>query len=120
MKRFTFDDRWDAIKRQLKKRYAELTDDDLTFAKGKGDEMLAQVREKLSLSAKDLRAVLDELHDRSEGLITKAKVKVGEWADDFRGKAGEMADDMKEKAASAAHEAKEQAVAVYGQAREHA
>ena len=50
MKRFTFENQWDAIKGQLKQRYAQLTDDDLTFVSGKSEELLARLREKLGLN----------------------------------------------------------------------
>ena len=41
MKHFSIENHWDAIKGQLKQRYAQLTDDDLSFVEGKGEELLA-------------------------------------------------------------------------------
>ena len=65
MKHFTFDHHWDAIKARLKQRYAQLTDDDLAFVEGKGEELLANIRQKVDASVEDFRALLVELHDES-------------------------------------------------------
>ena len=58
MKHFTFENQWDSIKGQLKQRFAQLTDDDLAFVAGKGEELLARLREKLALSSEELNALL--------------------------------------------------------------
>jgi uncharacterized protein YjbJ (UPF0337 family) len=34
---------WNEIKGKLKQKYAQLTDDDLTFAEGKEDELLGRL-----------------------------------------------------------------------------
>lgn len=117
MKHFTFDNHWDAIKGQLKQRYGQLTDDDLAFAEGKGDELLARLREKLGVSSKDLDAVLRELHANAEGKVEHMKAKVSELAGEARVKVGEVAEDLKARASAVADEAKAQAAEVYDQAR---
>lgn len=38
---------WDEIKGKLKAQYAQLTDEDLTYAEGKGDELIGKLQEKL-------------------------------------------------------------------------
>ena len=50
---------WNEIKGKLKQKFADLTDDDLTFAEGKEDEMLgacnsdlARVRKKFAVHSK--------------------------------------------------------------------
>lgn len=109
MKTFTYETHWDEIKAQLKQRFAQLTDDDLAFVKGKGEELLARLREKLGLSAEDLDAQLKELQAAAGDRFANAKAKLGT-----------MADDVKSKASSAAEEVKAQAGAAYDQARERA
>ncbi len=47
---------WNEIKGKIKQKYATLTDDDLTFAEGKKDEMLGRLQVKLGKTK-------DELHD---------------------------------------------------------
>lgn len=108
MKHFAFDNRWDEIKGQLKQRYGQLVDDDLTFAEGKGEELLARLRAKLGISSEDLNSVLDELY------------AAGSHMEVARRKAAEIADEVRAKAAAAAGEVKTQAEAAYGQARRQA
>ena len=120
MKHFAFDNHWDAIKGQLKQRYGQLTDDDLAFVEGKGEELLARLREKLGLSTKDLDGVLRELNANAEGKMEQVKAKVSELAGEARAKVGEVAEDLKARASAVADGAKAQAAEVYDQARERA
>ena len=82
MKHFTFDHHWDAIKARLKQRYAQLTDDDLAFVEGKGEELLANIRQKVDASVEDFRALLGELHDEAAEKWRHVKTKAGELADE--------------------------------------
>ena len=52
---------WNEIKGKLKQKYADLTDDDLTFAEGKDDELLGRLQKKLGRSKDDLRKEIGEL-----------------------------------------------------------
>lgn len=118
MKHFTFDNHWDAIKGQLKQRYGQLADDDLAFAEGKEEELLARLRAKLDLSVKDLDALLNELHSTAGGRLEQVKARAGELAGEARAKAGEVADDLRAKAAAVGAEAKAQATVAYDQTRQ--
>ena len=51
---------WNEIKGKLKQKYADLTDDDLTFAEGKDDEMLGRLQQKLGRTKEQIR---DEIAD---------------------------------------------------------
>ncbi len=46
---------WNEAKGKLKQKYADLTDDDLTFAKGKEDEMLGRLEQKTGRTKEELR-----------------------------------------------------------------
>jgi uncharacterized protein YjbJ (UPF0337 family) len=46
---------WNEIKGKLKQKYAGLTDDDLTFAEGKDDELLGRLQKKLGRSKDEIR-----------------------------------------------------------------
>jgi uncharacterized protein YjbJ (UPF0337 family) len=120
MKQFTFDNSWDQIKGQLKQRFAQLTDDDLMFAEGKGEEMLARVRQKLNISATNFSEVLEELQDEAGGFIGRVRTKVGEWTEGLKEKAVTVADDVKHRASARADEMRAQANAAYDQARDRA
>ena len=52
---------WNEIKGKLKQKYADLTDDDLTFAEGKDDELLGRLQKKLGRTKDDLRKEIAEL-----------------------------------------------------------
>ena len=120
MKHFDFEKDWDSIKGHLKKRFDHLTEHDLAFAHGKDEELVARLRKKLDLSAKEFHALLDELRDDAAGTLDHMKTKVGEFADGARAKAGEVTDALKTKAATIGEEAKVQAAAAYESARKGA
>jgi uncharacterized protein YjbJ (UPF0337 family) len=51
---------WNEIKGKLKQKYAELTDDDLTFAEGKEDELLGRLQQRLGKSKDEVRRAIEE------------------------------------------------------------
>ncbi len=52
---------WNEIKGKLKQKYGQLTDQDLTFAEGKEDELLGRLQNRLGKSKDELRAELEGL-----------------------------------------------------------
>ena len=51
---------WNEIKDKLKQKFADLTDDDLTFAEGKEDEMLGRLQQRLGKSEEEIRRAMEE------------------------------------------------------------
>ncbi|MDF1571103.1 MAG: CsbD family protein [Bacteroidales bacterium] len=51
--------RWNEIKGNLKQKYGNLTDDDLTFAEGKEDELLGRLQQK---TGKTKEQLIDEIN----------------------------------------------------------
>jgi uncharacterized protein YjbJ (UPF0337 family) len=51
---------WNEIKGKLKQKFADLTDDDLTFAEGKEDEMLGRLQQRLGKSEEEVRRAVEE------------------------------------------------------------
>ncbi len=51
---------WNEIKGKLKQKYGELTDDDLTFAEGKEDELLGRLQQRLGKSKEEVRKAIEE------------------------------------------------------------
>ena len=49
------------MKGKLKQKYAQLTDDDLSFAEGKDEELLGRLQQKLGKTKEDLRRELEDL-----------------------------------------------------------
>lgn len=97
MKHFTFDHHWDAIKARLKQRYAQLTDDDLAFVVGKGEELLAGLRQKIGATADDLGALLGELYDEAAEKWEQVKTKAGEFAGDAGAQAAAACEQAQER-----------------------
>ena len=52
---------WNEIKGKLKQKYGQLTDDDLTFAEGKDDELLGRLQQRLGKTKEDIRRELEGL-----------------------------------------------------------
>jgi len=52
---------WNEVKGKLKQKYGQLTDNDLTFAEGKEDELLGRLQQKLGKSKEDLRKEIESL-----------------------------------------------------------
>lgn len=61
MNKLTIEGNWNEIKGKLKQKYGDLTDNDLTFAKGKEEEMYGRLQKKLGKSK-------DEILKEIEGL----------------------------------------------------
>jgi uncharacterized protein YjbJ (UPF0337 family) len=52
---------WNEIKGKLKQKYGELTDDDLTFAEGKDEELLGRLQQRLGKGKEDIRREIEAL-----------------------------------------------------------
>jgi len=61
MDRLSFKGNWDEIKGKLKQKYADLTDDDLTFIEGKEDELLGRLEKRTGKAREPLRKEIETL-----------------------------------------------------------
>ena len=61
MTKLKFKGSWNETKGKLKQKYAQLTDDDLTFAEGKDDELLGRLEQKLGKSKEALRSEIESI-----------------------------------------------------------
>ena len=52
---------WNEIKGKMKQKYADLTDDDLTYAEGKEDELLGRLQKKTGRTKDELKREIEEL-----------------------------------------------------------
>jgi len=52
---------WNELKGKLKQQYGQLTDDDLTFAEGKEDEMLGRIQKRLGRSNGEVRKMIEDM-----------------------------------------------------------
>jgi uncharacterized protein YjbJ (UPF0337 family) len=61
MNQLTFKGEWNEVKGKLKQKYAQLTDDDLTYAVGKEDELLGRLQKKLGKQKDELIKLISDL-----------------------------------------------------------
>ena len=73
---FTFDGSWNQIKGQLRQKFALLTDDDLEFLEGKGEELLGRLQTKLGLTEEALIELLNHLKEAATDFAGDVKAKV--------------------------------------------
>lgn len=52
---------WNEMKGKLKQKYGSLTDDDLTFAEGKEDELYGRLQQKLGKTKEEVKREIEEL-----------------------------------------------------------
>lgn len=52
---------WDDAKGKLKQQYAQLTDEDLEYAEGKGDELVGRLQTKLGKGKSEITKLLNDL-----------------------------------------------------------
>ena len=52
---------WNELKGKLKPTYGQLTDDDLTFAEGKEDELLGRLQKRLGRTKDELRSEIEQM-----------------------------------------------------------
>lgn len=142
MNSYTIDSTWNQVKGKLRQRYGQLTDDDLQFAEGKGEEMLGRVQHKLGLGAEAFHSMLNDMkestQDDANGAAGAAKEKLAaakakatevagnvkdkavEVAGTVRERAGEVATVVRERLSAFTDDLREQAGESYDQARERA
>lgn len=80
---------WDQIKGQLKQKYGQLTDEDLTLADGKVDELLGRLEQKLGINKDEITKIISDL-------VAKVKETVSKGADAVKDAAAKGADAAKE------------------------
>ncbi len=50
---------WNEVKGKLKQKYADLTDDDLTYIEGKDEELLGRLQKRLGRSRDEIRREIE-------------------------------------------------------------
>lgn len=52
---------WNITKGKLKQKYANLTDDDLTYVEGKEDELIGRLQKRIGKSREEVKQELESL-----------------------------------------------------------
>lgn len=124
MNKFIFDGSWNQVKGKLRQKFGQLTDDDLNFAEGKGEELLGRLEHKLGMGADQLHRTLNDLKSsiNSGGVretIEQARAKVSEVADEIKTAASAKSDELKAQAGEVYEEARQRARTVHEDAEEY-
>ena len=53
--------KWNELKGSLKKKYADLTDDDLLYEEGKEDELYGRIQQKVGATKDEINKMISEL-----------------------------------------------------------
>ncbi|HVB02304.1 MAG TPA: CsbD family protein [Chitinophagaceae bacterium] len=59
MNKLSLKGHWNVISGNLKKSYANLTDDDLIYEEGKEDELLGRIQQRIGKSREDIEKLID-------------------------------------------------------------
>ena len=51
---------WNIVKGKLKQKYAQLTDDDLSFVRGKEEELLGRIQKRTGKTRDEVQRALEE------------------------------------------------------------
>jgi uncharacterized protein YjbJ (UPF0337 family) len=61
MSTLTVKGNWNEVSGKLKQKYAQLTDDDLLFKKGKEDELLGRLQKKIGKTKEEIRNLIEKI-----------------------------------------------------------
>ncbi len=127
MNHFTFDASWKQLSGVLKQKYAQLTDDDLQFVEGKGDELLGRLQARLGRTVEEIESLLvsakAEMNngaDSGVGLAASVKASATEFVSDVKSRTAAALDGIKEAASAQADQVRRQAGNAFDEARERA
>jgi uncharacterized protein YjbJ (UPF0337 family) len=113
MNQFEFESSWNEIKGLLRQKYGQLTDNDVEFAEGKGEELMGRLQAKLGMSSEELQSVLREMQAQTWNGTGKFRDQIGQ----ARAKAAEVAADVKARVTHAAEDFRAVASAKAGEVR---
>ena len=64
---------WNIAKGKLKRKYAQLTDDDLQYVEGCGDELVGRIQKRTGQARETIEQAVRECFDPRENLETPLK-----------------------------------------------
>ena len=72
MTKLKFNGSWNEVKGKLKQKYAQLTDDDLTYAEGKEDELYGKMQQRLGQTKDQVRDLVQDVRTEFENSQKKS------------------------------------------------
>jgi uncharacterized protein YjbJ (UPF0337 family) len=71
---------WNQVRGQLKKKWGQLTDDDLKFANGNLDQLVGKIQHKTGEAREAIEGFLDELTSQGSSAIAQAAESARQYA----------------------------------------
>jgi uncharacterized protein YjbJ (UPF0337 family) len=71
---------WNQIRGELKKRWGQLTDDDLRFAGGNIDQLVGKIQQRTGEAREAIEEFLNEAVSRGSSAMSQAAGQVGQYA----------------------------------------
>jgi uncharacterized protein YjbJ (UPF0337 family) len=71
---------WNQVRGQLKKKWGQLTDDDLRFANGNLDQLVGRIQQKTGEAREAVEGFLDEVTSKGASAIAQAADAAGHYA----------------------------------------
>jgi uncharacterized protein YjbJ (UPF0337 family) len=71
---------WNQVRGQLKKKWSQLTDDDLRFANGNLDQLIGKIQQKTGEAREAVEGFLDEVTSQGASAISHAADAAGQYA----------------------------------------
>jgi uncharacterized protein YjbJ (UPF0337 family) len=71
---------WNQVRGQLKKKWGQLTDDDLRLANGNLDQIIGRIQQKTGEAREAIEGFLDELTAHGASVVSQAAETAGQYA----------------------------------------
>ena len=71
---------WNQVRGQLKKKWGQLTEDDLKFTNGNIDQLIGRIQHKTGEAREAVESFLDELTSQGASAISSAADSAGQYA----------------------------------------
>jgi uncharacterized protein YjbJ (UPF0337 family) len=78
----TLEGQWEQVRGMLKKRWGQLTDDDLRFANGNVDQLIGRIHQRTGEAREAIEQFLDQATNSGAALVSDAVKAVGDYARD--------------------------------------
>lgn len=75
-------DRWNSIRRAIRQRWSEITDEDLRAIDGDSRKLIALVNQKTSTPLHEIESAIDEIAQNSGGLLNRVLSSASDLAAD--------------------------------------
>jgi uncharacterized protein YjbJ (UPF0337 family) len=71
---------WNQVRGQLKKKWGQLTEDDLRFANGNVDQLIGRIQQKTGEAREAVEGFLDEVTSKGASALSNAAESAGQYA----------------------------------------